>query len=343
MLISNWWVQKFELNQPFTTSRGNYESVDAVLVSIQYLDHIGYGTCIVEKHKNVDLDRLKYEVEAIIPELKAVTIQELHAFLENISPSHNSPRKWTNNSCSGVIMAGLDLLAKWKALPLFEYLEAPAPLEIFSSMTLPLSTEQELCAQLETYRHWKTIKVKVGKSFDQGLLSFLRAHYSGTLIVDANGSWDLETGLKHLQWIDSIGVDIIEEPVSDGLQTLLSQVPRSHVKVFADESCVSEADIIRLSEWVDGVVLKQNKNGGLLVLQQYIALAKAQGLEVMLSSKVESQIGVLSCAQLSANAHYCDLDGHLFLKHDVFAGLAMDLTQGKLNLNTQAGIGVQRI
>ena len=54
---------------------------------------------------------------------------------------------------------------------------------------------------------------------------------------------------------------------------------------------------------------------------------------------IESSLGVTAAAHLGAAVDWVDLDGHLYLAEDDFAGLKFD-AQGRLILPLTAGIGV---
>ncbi|HTV18734.1 MAG TPA: hypothetical protein VMG12_08690, partial [Polyangiaceae bacterium] len=69
-----------------------------------------------------------------------------------------------------------------------------------------------------------------------------------------------------------------------------------------------------------------------------ITLARALGLEVLLSCMIESSVAVTAAAHLAPLCQHVDLDGALLIENDPFEGVA--LQQGRLLLPDGPGLGL---
>jgi L-alanine-DL-glutamate epimerase-like enolase superfamily enzyme len=109
--------------------------------------------------------------------------------------------------------------------------------------------------------------------------------------------------------------------------------------LFADESCERPADVLRLHGCVDGVNIKLSKCGGIRQALRMIALARALGMQVMLGCFVSSSLAIAPALAIARLADHADLDGHLLLAADPFAGVRRD--GAMLELPDEAGLGVR--
>jgi L-alanine-DL-glutamate epimerase-like enolase superfamily enzyme len=109
--------------------------------------------------------------------------------------------------------------------------------------------------------------------------------------------------------------------------------------LFVDESIRTSADILAHQGLVEGIVVKLAKSGGIRAALRQITLARALGLEVMLSCMIESSVAVTAAAQIAPLAQWVDLDGPLLIANDPFEGVSY--RQGQLLLPDAPGIGVR--
>jgi L-alanine-DL-glutamate epimerase-like enolase superfamily enzyme len=208
-----------------------------------------------------------------------------------------------------------------------------------SSFTIALGPLEEL-AQRARVAPAAILKLKLGSADDAERVRIVRAASSVPLRVDVNGGWSLERAERLLPELAEQGVELVEQPLPPGdLEGLrrLSQL-RSRPPLFADESIKSAADLLAHRGLVEGVVIKLAKSGGIRPALQQIALARALGMQVMLSCMIESSLGVTAAAHLAPLAQYVDLDGPLLIVDDPFVGVQQE--RGRLSLPTGPGLGV---
>lgn len=121
---------------------------------------------------------------------------------------------------------------------------------------------------------------------------------AGRLRVDANGAWDVDAAASALAELARFDLEYAEQPVAtlDEMRKLRS---RTDVPLAADESVRTAADPLRVAEIdaADVVVLKAAPLGG---VRAALDVAAACGLDVVVSSAMETSIGLAAGVALAA-------------------------------------------
>ncbi|UNX54426.1 o-succinylbenzoate synthase [Georgenia sp. TF02-10] len=152
-----------------------------------------------------------------------------------------------------------------------------------------------------------TAKVKVaetGQSLaaEQARLEAVRDALGpgGRVRIDANGGWDLDTAVARLPLLDRAagGLEYAEQPCA-AVADLAAVRRRTNVPVAADESIRRAADplAVRRAEAADVVVLKVQPLGG---VRACLRLAEELGLPVVVSSALETSVGIAAGVALAA-------------------------------------------
>ena len=123
---------------------------------------------------------------------------------------------------------------------------------------------------------------------------------AGAIRIDANGAWDAETALARLHLLDRAagGLEYVEQPCPS-VPELAHVRRRTHVPVAADESIRRAEDpmaVVR-AEAADVVVLKVQPLGG---VRAALRIAEETGLPVVVSSALESSVGIAAGVALAA-------------------------------------------
>ncbi|KQS73595.1 o-succinylbenzoate synthase [Modestobacter sp. Leaf380] len=121
---------------------------------------------------------------------------------------------------------------------------------------------------------------------------------SGGLRVDANAAWDVDTAVARIAVLDRFGLEYVEQPVAT-VEELVALRRRIDVRVAADEVVRRAADPlgVDLREACDVVVLKVQPLGG---VRAALAVAQAHGLPCVVSSALESSVGLAAGVALAA-------------------------------------------
>jgi O-succinylbenzoate synthase len=122
----------------------------------------------------------------------------------------------------------------------------------------------------------------------------------GAIRVDANAAWDVDTAVSRLVALDRAagGLEYAEQPVP-GVDDLAALRRRTHVPIAADESNRRAQDPLAVARAhaADVVVLKVQPLGG---VRACLELAERIGLPVVVSSALESSVGLAAGVALAA-------------------------------------------
>jgi O-succinylbenzoate synthase len=199
--------------------------------------------------------------------------------------------------------------------------------EIEVNVTVP-ACDPERAFEIVRSGGCRTAKVKVaeaGQSVaeDQARLEAVRAALgpAGLIRIDANGGWSVDEALTRIPLLDkaSGGLEYVEQPVA-AVEDLAVVRRRVGVPVAADESIRRAADPYRVRDLAaaDIAVLKVQPLGG---VRACLRIAEDIGLPVVVSSAVESSVGIAAGVALAAALpelpHACGLATVQMLAGDV--------------------------
>jgi L-alanine-DL-glutamate epimerase-like enolase superfamily enzyme len=148
------------------------------------------------------------------------------------------------------------------------------------------------------------LKLKVGGDVRQDIarVAAVRAAVGPQvrLRIDANGVWSLDEALRFLPQLAAYDLDYVEQPVPDA--AVLAQVRRAvDVPIAADECVTDAAAVQRLAALraADVIVVKP----ALLGLRAAVAVvrtAQACGMKVVVTSVLDTSIGIAAALHLAA-------------------------------------------
>lgn len=121
---------------------------------------------------------------------------------------------------------------------------------------------------------------------------------SGRVRVDANGAWTVDEAVAALKALDAFDLEYAEQPVRT-LAEMAELRRRVDVRIAADESVRTAEDPLRVKglDAADVVVLKVQPLGG---VRRCLQVAEACGLPVVVSSAVETSVGIAAGVALAA-------------------------------------------
>jgi L-alanine-DL-glutamate epimerase-like enolase superfamily enzyme len=216
-----------------------------------------------------------------------------------------------------------------------------------TAYTISIATPEEAGAAAHTAcaAGHRILKLKVGlptPGADRDLVAAVRSAAPGAkLLLDANGGWPVDEARQRLAVVADFDPVLVEQPLPPGqLDELRTLRAFSQVPIYADEDALTPADVPRLWELVDGVNIKLCKCGGIRPALAMIHAARAAGLGVMLGCVVSTSLGLAPSVHLAGLADHLDLDGHLLLEQDPWAGIGDEL---ELRPSGESGLGVWAI
>ena len=142
---------------------------------------------------------------------------------------------------------------------------------------------------------------------------------NGKLRVDANGAWTVDEAQRAIKTLDRYELEYVEQPVAT-LEEMAILRRRIDVPLAADESVRTAEDPLRVAglEAADIVVFKVQPLGG---IRRSLDVADASGLPCVVSSALETSVGIASglalAASLPALPYACGLATAALLDGDV--------------------------
>jgi L-Ala-D/L-Glu epimerase len=216
-----------------------------------------------------------------------------------------------------------------------------------TSATVVLDAPEAMAAEAVAHAEqgFAHLKLKLGQAGrDAARLRAVRDAVPGArLRCDANTGWTEAQALRLLPALEKAEVEVLEQPVPRPFRAELGRIARAaELPVLADEAVLGLEDAQRLAEgrWADGFVLKLMKCGGLWQAKQMLALARREGLQVMVGCMVESSVGITAAAHLlgAPALRWADLDGAWLLARDPFRGAA--IVDATIQPPERPGLGV---
>ena len=207
--------------------------------------------------------------------------------------------------------------SRWLASAI-EAATQPRPTRLRSSIpvngTIPATNDKAVIDGLiASYHGVKTFKVKVGENLTEDIsrLAHIRSLGSSIKIrIDVNGSWSVDQALTNLYAMyEAIGpFEYVEQPCAtlDELRELKEKITVPLV-IAADEVVRKAEDpfAIDLEGAVDIVMLKVQPLGG---ISRSLAIASHHKLPVVVSSALESAVGIQYGLELAASINNLSFD-----------------------------------
>jgi len=189
------------------------------------------------------------------------------------------------------------------------------PTQIHVNGTIPAVSPDHVEALIERAGHPRTVKVKVGGpgttlADDVARVAEVRRVLgpTGRIRIDANGSWNVDEAEHAIRAMEPLDLDYVEQPVTSvpEMADIRSRISRLGIQVAADESIRRWSDLesVIAAEACDLVVLKVQPLGGLEATRALINTAEAAGLGVVLSSALDTSVGLYQAAQLQAHLEH---------------------------------------
>jgi L-Ala-D/L-Glu epimerase len=319
---------------PFTISKGTKTHQSTFIVELEYFGIKGYGEAPAISYYNIPVEKMMEDLER-----KRVFVEKF-SFTDPERYWHYLHHLFPMNSflVCALDMAGWDLHGKLKRKQLHELWgldTAKAPL---TDYTIGMDSIETMVKKMEE-KPWPIYKIKVGTDNDIETVAALRKQSKAIFRVDANAGWTLEQALHNIPLLKELGVELVEQPLAkddwEGMKILYEQ---SSLPLIADESCVTEADVVKCENHFHGINIKLTKCSGITPARRMIKHARELSMKVMLGCMNESSVGTAAIAQLAPLLDYVDMDGPLLLAEDTATGVGFEA--GRIFYKQGPGIGI---
>ena len=321
-----WTIERHDLpiGEPFGIARGTTRVSETVVIEVSHGGTTGYGAVTPSAYYGETAD----SVAATLPDLCETVDgvddpqlgQRIDRLLRDKAPDEPAAR-------SAVSIAVADLAARRIEVPLYQQWGLDPDAVPPTTYTVGIDSPETMAEKAADAADagFGTLKVKLGTDDDRGRLEAVReAAPEAALRVDANAAWEEETAVENAEWLEPMGVGLLEQPVDgDDVAGLRTVTEATSIPVAADESCVTAADVPRVADACDVVNAKLVKCGGVRAAVRLLHTADAHGLETMLGCMVESNASIAAAVHLAPLVDYVDLDGALLLAEDPYDGVLL--------------------
>ncbi len=294
----------------FTISRGAKTEARVVVVELKDGVYCGYGEC-------VPYARYGESCESVIAQ-----IQQFSADIcSGISPQQLQQLMPAGAARNAVDCALWDLMARQQHKRITELLQLPPMQPVTTAYTLSLDSPQNMhqAALKNAYR--PLLKLKLAGDGDVERVQAVREAAPDTrLIVDANEGWDAEIYQYMVPRLQTLGVEMIEQPLPAHNDDILSTLERP-ITICADESCHASDSLGDIVGKYDMINIKLDKTGGLTEALKLRQAAEQQGLQIMVGCMLATSLAMAPAIVVAQGAAVVDLDGPLLLERDREPGL----------------------
>ena len=209
--------------------------------------------------------------------------------------------------------------ATWLAAAIeYGWMPLPAPVRdvIAVNATVPAVTAASVPSLLARFEGCRTAKVKVAErgqrlADDVDRVRAVRAAMGveGRIRLDANGGWNVDEAEHAVHALAEFDLEYVEQPCAsiDELVELRRRVKYMGIPIAADESVRRAADPVAVARAgaADLLVIKAQPLGG---TRRALAVVAEAGLPAVVSSALESSVGLAMGAALAAALPQLDYD-----------------------------------
>lgn len=231
-----------------------------------------------------------------------------------------------------------DWLARKEGVTVSELAHGHAPKPVTSFATIGLSSKEELDAKIADLTGFPRVKIKSDENADLEPAQRVKAELGAAIAIDANCGWSPRNLPALSMAFCSLGAEFIEQPFSDAHDGDLIRGSYP-IPILADESCVLEEDVFRLSQYFDGVNVKLVKCGGLTPALRMVRAAGKLGMRSMVGCMLETSVLIAAGCVAAQHADYADLDGAWLIADDPCNGWRFE--RGILHPPEALGLGAE--
>lgn len=322
---------------PFTISKGTKTHQPSLVVELEYFGFTGYGEAPAISYYNIPVEKMVADLEA-----KKMFVEKF-SFSDPERYWHYLHHLFPNNAflVCALDMAGWDLHGKMKGKQLHQLWNLDTGKAPGTDFTIGLDNIETMVKKMHEMP-WPIYKIKVGVDDDVEMVAALRKETDAIFRVDANAGWTLEQAMHKIPLLKDLGVELIEQPLAkDNWEGMKKLYDTSPLPLIADESCVTEPDMLLCINHFHGINIKLTKCGGITPAKRMIHKARELNMLVMVGCMNESSLGSAAIAQLAPLLDYVDMDGSLLLSEDIASGVTFD--HGKIIYGEGYGLGVKML
>lgn len=329
-----YWPFSLRFRHPFTISKGTKTHQPTLVVELEHFGIKGYGEAPAIAYYNIPVEQMIADLEArksMVEKFAFTDPERYWHYLHHLFPKNNF-------LVCALDIAAWDIYGKMRGKPLYQLWGGDPAKNPICDYTIGIDPIEKMVAKMKE-KPWPIYKIKVGTAHDIAIVKALRENTDAVLRVDANAAWDLDTALELIPQLKELGVELVEQPLAkDNWEGMKRLYQESSLPLYADESCVLEADVEKCKDHFHGINIKLTKCSGITPARRMITKARELGLSIMVGCMNESTIGSAAIAHLLPFIDHVDMDGPLLLEEDLATGLGYDF--GKIIYPQSPGLGI---
>lgn len=338
------------LTRPYTIAYQTTSSVENIFLEIELANGmVGLGAAnpspdVVDESPDETLLNLQSEWVA---SLVGRDIRLFHTLLNEAQ--HHFPHK--PGTLAALDIALHDAFGHYLGVPVVQFygqkIEA-----LPTSVTIGIMNVAETLAEAADYYRlgFRVLKVKTGLDVaeDSERIRRLREQHGAalTIRVDANQGYTLADLRRFLSETASANVELIEQPLTVGLERELLVLPEAaRQRLAADESLLDLETALTLANQPQpfGIFnIKLMKCGGIRAALAIATIAQTARISLFWGCNDESRVSItaaLHAAFTCPNTRYLDLDGSFDLAEDIVSG-GFTIRDGVMRPTGGAGLGL---
>jgi o-succinylbenzoate synthase len=344
------WSANLKLAEPYTIAYDSIDSVVNVFLRIETDQGIiGYGCAAPDEHitGETPASNLHAIQDVVSPLLQGADLFRSAKVMEDLKRQIRTQP----SALAAVDMALYDILGKFAGLPVWIILGGFRD-RIMTSITIGILPEKETMERAKDWiaQGFKCLKLKGGNDVESDVVRVMKVRETVgddiEIRFDANQGYTVDQTLYFIKKTQQAKLEFIEQPTpKDDLDALNFLTTHISLPVMADESVLNLYDAFQLVRYnlAELVNVKLMKVGGISEALQINAVARSAGVKVMVGCMDESALSIaagLHIALAQPNVTYADLDGHIGLLNDPFAG-GVILREGFLFPSDKPGLGCE--
>jgi len=324
----NYELKKLQLKETFSIAYGNYDTREALLIELSYLNCKGYGECVAIDYYQIDLKNFIIRLKEIQPLLEKRTVVHPKDFFHFLSTLDLHPFLMSALDC-----AYWDLFGKLENRSFTELNHIPSGNLAESSITISVADIENQIRKIEK-SSWNRFKVKCKGLHKDNIEKLLRLNLN--IALDSNASFTDQDCIWLQENKDVLQFSYLEQPRPVDQYKVLKK--EGFANWMADEDSQDLNSLEELLPYYKSVNIKLMKCGGLTPALEMIIKAKELGYKTMIGCMTESTVGISAGCVLAGLTDFADLDGANLISNDYASGNFVE--NGKIILSGKPGLGI---
>lgn len=300
------------LAKKFVITGYEYTSIEVVVVELSDSQHVGRGEAIGVDYLGETADTLLIDI--------AVLARQIEDGVDRQSLLTLAPAGGARNAIDCALW---DLECKQSGRRAWDIAKVGAH-SVQTVYTLGIDSPDQMAADASRATDHTLLKVKLSSERPVERLRAIReVRPDARIVVDANQGWTMSILEKILPDLQSIGVEMIEQPLPRGGDDDLVSF-RSPIDLCADESCLTLEELDHAVDRYQMINIKLDKAGGLTEAIAIARAARERKMGLMVGNMLGTSLAMAPAFVVAQCCDLVDLDGPLLLANDRRQGMTYE-------------------